>query len=392
MPGVRIITFSILLTLGGAAPAGAQTMTEVLTFLLTNRSVATDNFAGDAQAAAATRDAIRRFLLAELATRPLASPASGFTYRLDPSIGTSVRTSDSFGPFFTERSLTSGRGWYAIGVHVDEARFDKIDGRSLRDGTLVATASRLVGDTLPFDVETLTLRLRMQTVTVSGLAGVTDRLDISAAVPFSRLDLEGERVDIYRGQVLTQAAGDGYSLGLGDIVVRAKYNVLRRDAGGGVSIAGDLRFGTGSGQNLLGGDETTLTPRVIASAENGPVAVHGNAGFQIGGVSRNLDFQGALSVAPSPRLTLIAEIVGRRLEAGGRLLDTVAAHPTMLGIETIRLTASVEWTTRLDAVAGLRWNFAGPWVLSANVMRPLTSRGLTARWVPAFSLDYSVGR
>jgi hypothetical protein len=89
---------------------------------------------------------------------------------------------------------------------------------------------------------------------------------------------------------------------------------------------------------------------------------------------------------------LIAEIVGRRLEAGGRLLDTVAAHPTMLGIETIRLTASEEWTTRLDAVAGLRWNFAGPWVLSANVMRPLTSRGLTARWVPAFSLDYSVGR
>ena len=55
-----------------------------------------------------------RFLLEELSTRPVTSPATGFTYRLDPALGSDVRSSASFGPFFLQRSLTVGAGQVVV--------------------------------------------------------------------------------------------------------------------------------------------------------------------------------------------------------------------------------------------------------------------------------------
>src|SRR4029453_4929960 len=153
-----------------------------------------DNSRRDEQAAAATRDTMIRFLLAEIATPSVASPATGFTYRLDPTLGSDVRSSASFGPFFIQRSLTVGGHQTSFGVSYQLSSFTRLDGRSLGDGTLTATASRLRGEVLPFDVETLSPRVKAQTVTASATHGLTDRLDVSVAVPLVSLKLEGERV------------------------------------------------------------------------------------------------------------------------------------------------------------------------------------------------------
>jgi len=94
-----------------AAPAAAQqTPSDVISFLVTNQRVQTDDFQKDQAAAAATRDTIARALLVNLATVPIATSSSGFVYRLDPELGTVTRVSDSFGTFFVERAMTSGRG------------------------------------------------------------------------------------------------------------------------------------------------------------------------------------------------------------------------------------------------------------------------------------------
>ena len=179
--------------------AWAQPLDSVLSFLLTNRSVSTGDFVRDAEATAATRDTVISFLLAELTAVPISSPASGFTYRLDPALGLDVRTSTSFGPFLVERSLTAGRGQVSFGLGHTEAAFDNMDGRPLRTGTLVAVASRLSGEPEPFDSETLTLRLRVRTLTMTGVVGVTDRLDVSAAVPVVTVNLSGDRPGKCRG-------------------------------------------------------------------------------------------------------------------------------------------------------------------------------------------------
>lgn len=391
MTALRIAIVAVFCAGATATAAHAQTMTDVLSFLLTNRSVPTSDFAGDQQAAAATRDAITKFLLDELSTQPFASPASGFTYRLDPALGTHVRSSDSFGPFFTERSLSAGKLWFAAGLSYRQASFNEIDGRGLRDGTLVAIASQIVDETEPFDVETLTLRIDMRTLTLSGLAGVTDRLDVSASVPLVRVELEGQRIDTYRGQTFVQATADASAHGIGDAVVRAKYNAVRGETGG-VAVAGDVRFSTGSAANLLGTSDTVFIPRFIASMESQRVAVHGSVGYTLGGTSRIVEFQAAMTGAPTPRVTLVGELVGRYLESGGRLTNVTAPNPDLIGVQTIRLSASEQSTTRVLAVGGVRWNALGPWVVSANVMRPLTTAGLNAQWIATVSLDYSVGR
>ena len=105
-----MLIFTVLtLTLSSAPAQAQQTVSEIVLFLLTNRSVATDDFVRDADAAVATYETISRFLTVELGTLPIASSAGGFAYRFDRTLGTMVLSSDSFGPLFTERSLTAGR-------------------------------------------------------------------------------------------------------------------------------------------------------------------------------------------------------------------------------------------------------------------------------------------
>ena len=383
---VVVIAFAVV---ASAAPAAAQqTVSEVLSFLLTNRSIPTGDFVQDARAAAATRDTISTFLLVELGTLPVTSSASAFTYRLDRNLGTVVRSSDSFGPFLAERSLTSGLLRGSLALTYQAASFDTVDGRSLTDGTLVATASRLRGVAQPFDVEALSLDLDTKTMTLVGNLGVADRFDIGVALPFVSLSLNGRRVDTYRGTALVQATGSASASGPGDLLIRGKYNVLRR-TGSGLAVGGEARLPTGDAQNLLGTGEASIKPRVIASVERDRVALHGDFGYTMGGLADELDYGGAITVTGTPRLTLVGEIAGRRLSSAGRLTETAEPHPALVGVDTIRLTSIEGATQRLVGLVGFKWNIAGTLLLSANVMRPLTSAGLNARWMSTIAFDYS---
>lgn len=387
---LRCLIVALVLQVSATRAAAQQSVTEVLTFLLTNRSIPTGDFVRDERAASDTSDVLARFLTLELATVPVSSSSGGFSYRFDPSLGTAVRASDSFGPFFTERSLTAGAHQGSLALGYRSSSFQNIDGRPLRDGTLVSTASTLRGDPAPFDIETVTLRIRTDTTTLTGNYGVTDRLDIGGAVPLVRVRLEGQRVDTYRGRAIVQAAGSATASGLGDVVLRAKYNVLRAGASG-VSLAGEARLPTGDDANLFGAGRTSLTPRVIGSYEGARVGAHGELSYAFRDRSNALGYAGAVTLAAGPRLTVIGELSGLRLEGIGRLADATQAHPTLAGVDTIRLSAVTQTTQRVVAVAGVKWNVAATWLLTANVRRPLTDAGLNAGWVPAITLDYSFG-
>src|SRR5262245_51237663 len=145
----------ILMNARTARAQQSQSISDVLTFLMTNRSIPTDDFVRDEQAALATTNAISNLLVLELASLP-SSSAAGFSYRLDPALGTVIRSSDSFGPVYTERALMAGRDRASLGVSYRSTMFDSIDGRNLRDGTLLSPASRLPGDPAPFDGEPVT--------------------------------------------------------------------------------------------------------------------------------------------------------------------------------------------------------------------------------------------
>ena len=66
-------------------------------------------------------------LVGQLVSVPLPSPASGFTYQLDPSTGVFQRSTRSFGPILAERAETIGAGHTSIGFAFQRSTFDSVE-------------------------------------------------------------------------------------------------------------------------------------------------------------------------------------------------------------------------------------------------------------------------
>ena len=391
VPFVTILLAALALAALPAAAEAQGTITTALSFLLTNRSIPTGDFVGDAEATKATSDAIATLLRSELGTLPVNASASGFTYRMDPALGgVAVRSTGTFGAFFTERALTLGRRHLSFAATYRTVSFDGIDGRNLRDGTLRATASQLNTETAPFDVETVTLRIHADTMTVSGNYGVTDRLDIGGALPIQRLSLSGQRIDTYRGTPLLQAGVAAAASGPGDLLLRTKFHLWQR-GGTGLAIGGDARLPTGTAANLLGAESTTIKPRVIWSIESSHIALDSNVAYGLGGVSDELDYGAALTTVRTSAFTIVGELAGRRLSSAGRLIDVTTPNLRLPGVYTTRLSAVASDTNRMIATAGVKWNVRATWLMTGNVSRSIGTAGLTARWMATFGAEYAFG-
>lgn len=377
----------VLLLVSVASAEAQQTPADVLSFLVTSQLVQTDDVQKDRTAATATRDTIARALLVNLASVPIATSSSGFVYRLDSALGTVRRVSDSFGTFFVERAMTSGAGRASLGVSGTTAGYDRLDGLHLRDGSLVTTANKFTDEPSSFDTDALTLRLRTSTLTVFGAYGVTDRLEIGGALPFVQLQLEGNRVNVYRGQSFVQASGRADASGLADAALRAKYRVASFPTGG-FAVAGEVRLPTGDENQLLGAGRSAVRLMAIGSVENARAGFHGNAGIVRGGVSDELTASGALTVAATPRVTVSGELLLRQLSDLRGIVAASAPHPSFSGVSTRRLLPGGSTSTLSSAVSGVKWNARATMVVTAQVQWRLGKSGLTAPPTPTVAVDY----
>jgi hypothetical protein len=187
------------------APPSAR---DVISFLMTTQRVATGDFIRDQQAAEAARDTITRALLIEMAT------AAWQLFRsvhvsLQPGYRNGGTRHPELRPALREPrdhrrppGDDVGRVPASDFVH-SRPRFD--------ERLLVTTANKFRDETTPFDVESLSLALRMQTTTLFGNYGVTDWMDVSVAVPLVRLCPVS--VNTYRGASVLQATGSATSSG-----------------------------------------------------------------------------------------------------------------------------------------------------------------------------------
>jgi len=389
-PFLVIIAFTAMMTAVPTHALAQQTMRDVLSFLLTNQAVRTGDIEKDAEATAATRDTISRALLIELATLPISTSSSGFTYLFNSDLGTRERASSSFGPFFVERALTSGRNQMSFGATFRYSQFDRLDGDDLRTGDFVTTATQFRDEPAPFDVETLALRIDTRTVTAFASYGISDRIDIGAALPIVSMRLAGERVNTYRGQRIPQAAATATTTGVADMAITARAHLLGGSASG-LTAGAELRLPTGREEDLLGTGEPAIRLLAIGSLEGVRASAHVNGGYSWGGISREASYSAAVTLAASERFTLVGEFLGRWIEGLGQISQVTAPHPSSIGVDTIRLLPTAEGTMTAMAVAGFKWNVSGRWLVNANVLLPVTDRGLRARAVPAIALDYSFG-
>jgi hypothetical protein len=106
-------------------------------------------------------------------------------------------------------------------------------------------------------------------------------------------------------------------------------------------------------------------------------------------VSDEFTFAGALSLAAQPRLTISGEFYGRHVSELRDITLSAEPHPTIIGVDTLRLSGNPSSLTLLTALAGVKWNVSGRLVLGGHVAWPLAERGLTATLTPTIALEYA---
>jgi len=378
------------LTLIGAPSAHAQSIIGQLGALLTEQR-ATPVFVPDVGAATATAITVAGLFSTELSTLPLSSSSGGFVYRLDPALGVVSRVSDAFGPFFTERVLRNSKGQWSLGLSAQASEFSSLQGADLQAGTFPTNAARLTGTSVPFEVDTLELHLHSNSVTAFASYGLTDRLVVATAVPVVRVHFSGHRTRTVDGASALQSSQAGSAVGLGDVAFQGRYLAAGSPVRG-LSVGGDLRVPSGREEDLLGSGKTAGKAIAIGSWEEGRLAVHANGGVGVGGASREYSWGMATTVAATSQVTIVGEVMGRRLSELSLVRDVYEAHPIVPGVEVMRWLPAERGVYSAFFVTGAKWNVARSWLVNTSLLVRATDAGLRARLTPAVSIDYSFER
>ena len=336
----------------------------------------------------------------EISTAPLGSSAGGFTFTFDPVTRTFSRAAPSFGPSFSERAITAGEGRASFGINFIRATYDSLEGRNLRDGSMQTVSLRgPSGNDLYVGRAFLTITSE-STVFFTNVA-LNDRFDVGLAVPYVRLHVDGRHV-----MDTEQVSGQGEASGIGDIALRSKLRLVEQD-GGGVALGLDLRLPTGDKEALLGAGVTRALISGIWSGTVGPFAPHASAGFEYWSdpfVIRNplagtnvaagrhgIVYEAGLEWAPSSRVTLNGEVLGRWTRSGARL-DYVALdvrRPNPFDIQSAAVAAaSPAGLQRTSIAAGVKWNAFGSALFNVSVLMPIRDAGLVDRLTPVFGIDW----
>jgi len=366
-------------------------------------------------------------LTSQLATVPLPSPASGFTYTFDSATGTFLRSTRNFGPILAERGETIGRGKIAFGYSYQFFSYDALDGVRLANIPAVFTHDNFEAGGGRSDVVATsnTVEATVNRFTAALTYGLSDRIDLSLAVPVvaTRLSLLSNAT-IHRIGTGTNLAvhyfrdpdaiggfgstrqyfAEGSAGGVGDLVARLKATMMKE--GTRALAAGlDVRMPTGDEQNLLGSGAVGMRPFVAFSAQMGAFAPHANAAYQwngeslIGGnvregVKGDLpdQFTYALGgdVLVAPRLSMILDLFGQRVVSSPRLVAITSTRTGAAGsvtLDDIRFVNESYWTS--SGSFGLKANLMSRMLVTFNLQFALADGGLTDRLSPLVGLEWA---
>jgi hypothetical protein len=363
-------------------------------------------------------------LARQLVALPIPSPASGFTYRFDDSTGTFVRSTQSFGPILSDRAETIGRGKFAFGFSLQQFSFQTFDGLRLSHMRAVFTHddAQLGGGRA--DVITTENAIQASVTQNSAVLtyGVTDRLDLSMAVPIVSTSLrvisdatmhrigtaDNPAIHFFRDPEAPGTYGDqrrfvaqGSAQGMGDMIARAKGTVFKTPKAG-VALGVEARLPTGQAENLLGSGAWGLKAFEAFSFSLGAFSPHVNVGYQWNGgtvlagdtatgekgdLPDELTYIVGADVGVDKRLTLAFDLLGRHSSDSPRL--EVASFVSQDPKRTVYPDLSFRLGS-LDVVSGsfgMKANVIGTLLATFNVQFNINHAGLRTRVTPLVGLE-----
>src|SRR5438270_4187642 len=232
---------------------------------------------------------------------PVSATSGGSTFRFEA--GVPVPTSGSPGAVFGERAPTLGRGRVFVGANINRLHFETLRGVNLHDIEMTFTHANVTGpacDSIvgqsctPYGVPThendvidlrLALDIDMTVTSFFVTFGLLDRVDIGVVLPIVSTSLRGTSnaqivpfgrttaQPFFGGtadnpQLSTSRFVDGSATGIGDIAARVKVNVTRSERTN-FAVLGDVRFPTGSADDLLGAGTIAARGLGVMSATSG---------------------------------------------------------------------------------------------------------------------------
>ena len=346
-------------------------------------------------------DSLSGSLSSGLGVLALSSSVTGFTFDIER--GVPVRTTESLGPLLAERAPTLGARKLNLAFSYTHIDFKRFEGKRLKDlpVTLGHDDSNVDGRLGPpppfFDFELdeirvdLDLKIKQDVFAFFATYGLTRSWDIGLVVPIVRNRLRAVAnatiidnspttdvhfFDTVPGSDQPISTGGGEKTGIGDVIVRSKYNFLRNYEGWpDLSILGQVKLPTGDQDNLLGTGETNVLALLIASRSFGPgsdirwLTPHFNLGFEwsTSSVENNFRYAAGIDVRLLPSVSLATDVLGRWRPRGNGIGDHI-----------------------VDIALGAKWNPLGTFLLNAGGQLPLNRKeGLRPNLIWMLGLEYT---
>jgi hypothetical protein len=339
--------------------------------------------------------------IADTAARnlPIVSASAGFTYRYNPQLEVFERTSDTLGPLFLERPDTLGKGKLNFNLSFQYVELNQIDGvksseLEARD-PIIARVTDVSGTPVGFSANRLrySFKLINHVVGLSATYGLLDDLDLNILVPvlftdfnvtartqrLAAADLSGSFLPA-PGPLLSSGS-DGTKTGIGDILLRAKYQLPR--AGIFRSALGlQLRLPSGNEDDFQGTGAFEASPfYYVSTVLWGRVEPHANVGVDLrtDDVERSQGRYGVgVDVDVVKRIGVALAFLGRsQFTESASAKDTEFLHLTSSG-PALRPLLGIEFDRKdfFDLSFGARFNVWRQIMFFANGIYALNDDGL----------------
>ena len=330
-------------------------------------------------------------IAAEVGGFPFSSSVGGFSFEFDPAIGDFVSTAQSLGPLIAERATTQGKGRLNLNVSYTYLQYGEFSGQNLDSFSVIArhdphiigfpdTRDQFEQDILQIGVD---LDISVQLIALAATYGVGDRLDLGVLLPYAAVDMDVKsQARILQSEANTLFPGihsfvdgpemasdrrEGSASGIGDLILRGKYHMLKGDQ---LQIAGAalLQLGTADHEDFLGTGHTALRPYLIFSRSFADkFTPHLNIGYEFNfdsGENSALEYAVGFDIGNSS-YTLAGEFLGSHELDGDGIGDDI-----------------------VDSALGLKWNATSKLLLGFNARLPLNDAGLRSPLATTISIEY----
>jgi hypothetical protein len=330
----------------------------------------------------------------------------------------------------TERAETIGKDRFYFGFSFQHFSFQDIDDVSLGNFPVVFTHSPTVNPESVFLRDVISTQnlvdVQIGQFTTFFTYGLTDRVDVSVAVPFLTATVDAVSVATIQrlgtgllppddpnrlahtfrfGQDVAEQRyfNAGSASGLGDITVRLKGTATKWEKAA-LALAADVRLPTGDEFDFLGTGAPGFKPFVIFSYAHSRFAPHVNVGYQFNGnslLAGNLQtgvkgdlpdqflYSAGVDIGVTDKFTFAADYLGQRVIDAPRvgLAEAVSGAGVPTNLDTLAFTTGSFNTS--DAAFGFKVSPAGTLLVTFNVIVKLNSGGLRGRVTPLIGLSYT---